>query len=155
MKPRVYVGGTFDMFHWGHVNFLRTIKKHFRQLTKSILPLQGCHLIVAINSDSFCQYYKRKPVMNQYERAIVVSSCKYVDEWFIMDSKESQQNHIIRSKPDYIVMGSDWKDKDYFTQLDINKKLLEEMSCKMLFMEYTKGVSTTEVIERLLNLNVL
>jgi glycerol-3-phosphate cytidylyltransferase-like family protein len=93
--------------------------------------------------------------MNQYERAMVVSSCKYVDEWFIMDSKESQQNHIIRSKPNYIVMGSDWKDKDYFTQLDINKKLLEEMSCKMLFMEYTKGVSTTEIIERLLNLNVL
>ena len=155
VKAKVYVGGTFDMFHWGHASFLRSIKKYFRDKTKCSLPLQGCHLIASVNGDAFCQQYKRKPVMGQYERGAVVSSCKWVDEVMIMPSRELQKQCILEVSPDYIVMGSDWKDKDYFSQLTINQEILDSITCKMLFIDYTKGISTTDIIHRILNLNVL
>ena len=93
--------------------------------------------------------------MSQYERGVVVSSCKWVDEVMIMPSRELQKQCILEVSPDYIVMGSDWKDKDYFSQLTINQEILDSITCKMLFIDYTKGISTTDIIHRILNLNVL
>ena len=155
-KPVIYVGGTFDMFHWGHVRLLRNIKKHFRDQNKSALPLQSCHLIVAINSNRFCESYKRKPVMTGEERLEVIKACKYVDEAFIMDSWKKQKSFIRHvHKPNYIVMGSDWAEKDYLAQLGITQEILDSIKCEMLFMPYTEDISTSEIIGRVLNLNVL
>jgi cytidyltransferase-like protein len=69
---RVYTGGTFDLFHAGHVNFLKRCHE--------IAGIAG-QVIVSLNTDSFIQEYKTKPpVCNDQERYDVISSCKYVDE---------------------------------------------------------------------------
>ena len=50
---KVYTGGTFDLFHRGHANFLRQCKEI------------GDHLTVSLNTDEFIYRYKGTyPVMS-------------------------------------------------------------------------------------------
>ncbi len=144
---KIYIGGTFDLFHYGHVNVFKNLKYH---MSKESLELGALSkVIVAVNSDSFAKSYKRKTVMNQYERLAVVNSCKYVDYAFIMDSYENQPFFIEENSPDFIVMGSDWQSKDYFKQLCINQEFLDRIGAEMLFLPYTDGISTTQIIQRI------
>lgn len=152
---KVYVGGTFDLFHFGHARFFRNIKRYFRKKNKSSLFLLSCDLVVAVNSDQFAISYKRKPVMNEEERLEVVKSCKYVDDAFIMPSESQQESCIKECNPNYIVLGSDWKKKDYLGQLSITQNMLDNMGCTIIFMPYTKNISTSKIVERILNINVL
>ena len=49
-----------DLFHYGHVEFLRQAKQ------------LGDHLIVGICSDNDVKSYKRKPILSMEERMISV-----------------------------------------------------------------------------------
>ena len=68
--PNIYTGGTFDLFHEGHVELLRSCKR-----------LAGDGLvIVALNTDEFIERFKASgPVQTYRERKTVLESCKYVD----------------------------------------------------------------------------
>ncbi|OMJ78270.1 hypothetical protein SteCoe_21948 [Stentor coeruleus] len=73
IKPKgqiVYVDGSFDLFHVGHVE---TLKK-----AKSL----GDFLIVGVHDDQTVNFYKGSnyPIMNLYERVLNVLAIKYVDE---------------------------------------------------------------------------
>jgi cytidyltransferase-like protein len=48
MNKILYTGGTFDLFHYGHVNFL----KKCYSVCETV--------IVALNTDDFVQKYKNK-----------------------------------------------------------------------------------------------
>jgi len=65
----IYVDMVGDLFHYGHVDFLKTIKH--------LSP--DCILIVGVHSDKECSRYKRTPIMNIDERVSVIESCIYVD----------------------------------------------------------------------------
>ena len=136
----IYIGGTFDLFHYGHVNVFKSLKYQLGAISK---------VIAAVNSDDFTSFYKRCPVMDQYERLAVVNSCKYVDYAFIMDSYEKQPFFIEENSPDYIVLGSDWQNKDYFKQLCIDQQFLDRIGCEIMFVPYTEGISTTDIVERI------
>tara|TARA_R100000995_G_scaffold2812_1_gene1735 strand:- start:31 stop:486 length:456 start_codon:yes stop_codon:yes gene_type:complete len=144
---KIYIGGTFDLFHYGHVNVFKNLKYH---LSKESLQLGAlAKIIVAVNSDNFAKSYKRVPIMDQYERLAVVNSCRYVDYAFIMDSYENQPFFIEENNPDYIVMGTDWQSKDYFKQLCIDQSFLDRIGCEMLFVPYTEGISSSQIIEKI------
>lgn len=66
----VYIDGAFDLFHIGHVEILKKAKS------------LGDFLLVGIHEDKVVNSYmgKNYPIMNSYERALNVLSCKYVDE---------------------------------------------------------------------------
>ncbi|HLC94048.1 MAG TPA: adenylyltransferase/cytidyltransferase family protein [Patescibacteria group bacterium] len=67
-KKKVLVGGCFDIFHIGHLTFLKEAKKH------------GEMLIVALESDEFIRKKKqREPFHTQYERAEILAACEIVD----------------------------------------------------------------------------
>ncbi|KAJ1989637.1 choline phosphate cytidylyltransferase [Dimargaris cristalligena] len=69
----VYVDGAFDLFHLGHIEFLRRARELGNYL------LVGVHDDVTINNIKGANY----PVMNLHERVLSVLQCRYVDEVII------------------------------------------------------------------------
>ncbi|MCI0899083.1 MAG: adenylyltransferase/cytidyltransferase family protein, partial [Chloroflexi bacterium] len=84
---RVYVDMVADLFHYGHVEFLKKASA------------LGDHLLVGINSDEAVQANKRDPILNMEERVASVAGCRYVDEvvpdapW-IMDAAWIEEHKI-------------------------------------------------------------
>jgi glycerol-3-phosphate cytidylyltransferase len=138
---RVYTGGTFDLFHAGHVNFLKRCHK--------IAGITG-QVIVSLNTDSFIQEYKNKqPVCNDQERYDVISSCKYVDEVIWNSGGTDSKPAILSVQPDVIAIGSDWALKDYYKQMDFEQSWLDKLNISLIYIPYTQGISSTEIKARL------
>ena len=65
----LYTGGTFDLFHFGHQNFLKQCKNIADKV------------VVALNRDDFVERFKgQKPVLTYKEREQSLRYCKFVDE---------------------------------------------------------------------------
>lgn len=132
---KVYVGGTFDLFHWGHVEFLKKCSD------------MG-NVIVSLNTDKFCEEYKHKPILTYNERKKVLLGCHYVYAVIENTGGYDSKPAIVSVKPDYIVHGDDWKGNAYLKQLGIDKEFLKQHRIKLKYVPYTKGISTTEIIKR-------
>lgn len=139
MMTYVYVGGTFDLFHYGHARFLRKCREYGK-------------VLVALNTDEFASRYKRKPVMSLDERIESVKSCRWVDEVVVNTGNESTKQTIL-SMPDkkfvYIAHGSDWTGEGLLRQLGMTQEWLDEQDIKMLYIDYTEGVSSSDIIGRI------
>ena len=141
MGLRVYTGGTFDLFHAGHVAFLKRCRE--------IAGIAG-QVIVSLNTDSFIQEYKNKqPVCNDQERYDVVSACKYVNQVIWNSGGTDSKPAILSVKPDIIAIGSDWALKDYYQQMDFEQSWLDELNISLIYIPYTRGISSTEIKTRL------
>lgn len=136
----VYAIGVFDLFHRGHVEFLKKAKE------------LGDHLIVSINSDRIVGSYKRKPIYNETDRLEIVSSCRYVDEAFIIDTYDNRKV-IQEYNIDKIVHGDDWDIEGYKEQIRVDDTYLSQQSTELVMVSYTGGVSTSEIIERIKKLD--
>lgn len=137
---KVYTGGTFDLFHSGHVNLLKRCYE----------IAGGGQVIVSLNTDEFIQEYKGKPPVCSYEeRKAVLESCKYVDlvvpNYGGVDSKVA----IEVVKPNYLVIGSDWAKKDYYSQMGFTQEWLDERGIGLTYVPYTNTISSTDIKKRL------
>lgn len=133
----VYTGGTFDLPHSGHVNFLRKCA-------------ELGSVYVALNTDEFIAEYKGKPpVMSYEERRTVLSEFKCVTDvipnMWGADSKPT----IEKVLPDIIAIGSDWARKDYYRQMDFDQDWLDLNGISLIYIPYTNGISSTEIKRRL------
>ena len=96
----VFVNGTFDIIHRGHLELLNYAKS------------RG-YVIVGIDTDECVREKKGpgRPIHNQEERKFLLENLKSVDE-VIFFSSEPEFEELIKSlKPDIIIVGSDWKEK--------------------------------------------
>ena len=135
----LYVGGSFDLFHAGHVELLREAR----------LMTAPSTTWVAVNSDRFHEAYRGKPpVMSERDRLAVILACRYVDHAFIMQCHESQRGTIANIKPSHIVHGNDWMGDGLLNQLGIDQAFLDELGIRMLYIDRTTGLSTTGVKAR-------
>lgn len=142
MGLRIYNGGTYDLFHWGHVEMLRQLK-NFAGV--------GGTLIVAINTDEFVMEFKgKKPIMTTEERARVVAGCKYVDEVIINESGADSKPTILAAKANFVITGTDWSDRDYNKQMGFTREWLEEHKIGFGFLPYTRAISSTELKRRMI-----
>ncbi len=137
---KVYTGGTFDVFHSGHANFLKNCKK---------IAGEG-DVIVALNTDEFVERYKgAKPVISYEDRKSVLLACKYVnDEIQNVDGEDSKPT-ILSVKPDFLVIGDDWCKKSYYDQMNFTQKWLDDNGILLCYIPYTAGISSTEIKKRL------
>lgn len=134
---RVYTGGTFDLFHSGHVQFLRKCS-HYG------------YVVVALNTDEFIEQFKGiRPVMSYAERYELLRSCRYVDEVVPNISGADSRPTIESIAPNYIIIGDDWKEKDYYKQMGFSDPWLKERGITLLYVPYTKNISTTIIKERI------
>ena len=101
----VYTGGTFDLFHSGHVNLLKRCKE--------IAGPDGL-VVASLNTDDFIwQFKNKKPICSEDERAEVLIACRYVDRVIMNVGGADSRIAIDQVQPNYIVVGSDWAEKDY------------------------------------------
>lgn len=137
MGLRVYTGGTFDLFHSGHVEFLRKCSE-FGPVT------------VVLNSDEFVEQYKGKPpVISLDDRMAVVRACRYVDDVFVNDLGSDSKEAILYVNPDIIVIGSDWATKDYYKQMGFTQEWLDACGISLCYVPYSDWISSTEIKKRL------
>jgi len=111
--------GTFDTFHYGHLEILKRSKK------------LGSRLIVAVSTDEF-NSVKGKVTRFPYEKRVEwVKSITYVDLVIPEYNWEQKKSDIIEHDIQILTMGDDWKGKfDY-------------LNCKVIYLERTPEISST------------
>jgi cytidyltransferase-like protein len=134
--------GTFDLLHAGHLRLFARC----RQLAGSFGTVT-----VALNSDEFIEAYKsRAPVQTYAERRAAIHAAGGVDV-VVKNSQgtpgESARPTILDTAPDLIVVGSDWRDRDFLGQLGVAQEWLDARDCYVVFVPYTPGISTTMLRE--------
>jgi len=130
-KKLVFTNGCFDIIHAGHIRYLKEAKA------------LGDILIVGLNSDTSVSAIKPgRPVNPQDQRAEVLSSLEMVDYVTLFD-EETPYELIKFLQPDILVKGGDWKKADIVGS-DIARETFS--------LPYIRGISTTEIIERIRNL---
>eukprot|EP01024_Parvocaulis_polyphysoides_P059529 TRINITY_DN643_c0_g6_i2.p1 TRINITY_DN643_c0_g6~~TRINITY_DN643_c0_g6_i2.p1 ORF type:complete len:373 (+),score=26.92 TRINITY_DN643_c0_g6_i2:468-1586(+) len=138
-RVRVYLDGCFDFVHCGHANALRQAK------------ILGNELVVGLNADQ--EILKNKgtpPVLTQQERYILLSAIKWVDE--IIDgtpyevNQQLLQNLFQHHNIDFVVHGDD----PCFLPDGSDAYQHAKTINKFKNVKRTEGVSTTEILERML-----
>lgn len=125
--------GTFDLFHAGHVNFLRQCRERCDEL------------VVAINPDSFALAYKRQPICTTDERFAVVQSCKYVDLTTINHGEADSRQVISATQADRLFHGDDWMGDSLKRQLGLDDEWLERNGVELVYVPYTATISSSEI----------
>jgi len=127
-KKIVFTNGCFDIIHVGHIRYLKEAKA------------LGHVLIVGLNSDKSVSDIKpKRPINPQNHRAEVLSSLEIVDYITLFD-EDTPYELIKLLQPDILVKGGDWRKEDIVGS-DIAKETRS--------LPYIKGVSTSEIIERI------
>ena len=134
----LYTGGTFDLFHYGHMHFLKQCNR------------LDSRVVVSLNTDEFIESYKGKPPVLSYkerEESIKLSNLAFdvVPNTGGADSKPA----ILSVKPDIVCIGDDWAKKDYYKQMSFTQEWLDEQNILLCSIPYHKGISTTEIKRRL------
>jgi glycerol-3-phosphate cytidylyltransferase len=136
-RPVVYTGGTFDLPHKGHYRLLQRAS-------------EIGSVVVSLNTDEFIEQYKGKPPILTYEeRKEALLACRWVDEVVPNVGGTDSRISIEMVKPNYIIIGSDWAKKDYYSQMGFTQDWLDERSIGLIYVPYTKGISTTEIKTRM------
>lgn len=130
----VFTNGCFDLIHPGHVSYLTEAKK------------LGDILVVGLNSDDSVRRQGKgrgRPVMNQEERAAVLSGLKPVDHVLIFD-EDTPINLIKELVPDVLVKGGDWAVENI-----VGRDVVEAGGGIVRAIPYIEGNSTTNIVERI------
>ena len=67
---KVFICGVFDLFHYGHMDFIARVKDMY----------PNCILSVGVHTDEETLAHKRYPIMRMEERIRAVKMCRFVDE---------------------------------------------------------------------------
>lgn len=131
----VFTNGCFDLLHPGHVRYLAEARA------------LGDALAVAINSDRAVRELKgpQRPILNENERAEIIAALGAVDYVTIFDDV-SPRATIAALLPDILVKGGDWS----IDQI-IGREEVEAAGGRVLSLPFVEGVSTTGIIERILD----
>lgn len=134
-QRRVFTRMVADLFHQGHINFLRAARA------------LGTHLTVCVVSDERVLENKGKPsIMTQAERVAVVSACQYVDT-VITDSPVNATVEFMQQNDFEIytfASGSEQERAEKYKQCsDLPSSMVHEL-------DYTAGISTSDLVTRIM-----
>ncbi|MDR0580016.1 MAG: D-glycero-beta-D-manno-heptose-7-phosphate kinase [Campylobacteraceae bacterium] len=125
----VFTNGCFDILHTGHVKYLQNAKN------------LGSLLIVGLNSDESVKRLKgyNRPINDEQDRACVLSALGFVD-YVVVFEEDTPYQLIERLKPDILVKGADYKDKEV-----VGAGLVKEV----VLIDFVENKSTTNIIKRI------
>ncbi len=129
---KVFVNGTFDVLHRGHLKLLNYAKS------------LGDFLYVAIDTDDRVKEKKgpSRPVNTLNERLFMLENLKSVDCALYFSSDESLEALVKSIKPDIMVVGSDWKGKSVIGSY---------YSAELKFFDRIDEYSSTQIIQSIID----
>lgn len=127
-----YTDMTADLFHYGHVNFLREAKK------------KCDYLLVGIHNDESVKSYKRLPIMSMEERMKVVEACRYVDKVISNAPVHITKEYLDEHNVDKVIT----VDNRPPEQLKMMYEIPLELNI-LEYVKYTDTISTTDIIDRI------
>lgn len=121
---KVITYGTFDLLHYGHTNLLKRAKD------------LGDYLIVGVTAEAYDMARGKINVKQSLsERIENVRETGLADEIIVEEYEGQKIDDIRRYGADIFAIGSDWKGKfDYLSDY-----------CKVVYLDRTKGISSTEL----------
>lgn len=123
-----------DLFHPGHVELLRLARA------------QEDYLVVGVLSDEVVAAYKRVPVMTLEERAAVIRACRYVDEVIEGAPDVVTSSFLEKHEISLVVHGGQISDEEIQKVYSAPHR-----DGKLLLIDQVRGLSTTEIIGRVLS----
>lgn len=128
---KVFVNGTFDLIHPGHLDLLYDAKS------------LGDFLLVALDTDERVKKLKGpdRPINNLQTRMYIMKSFKPVDKVTQFDSDDELEFIIRNYEPDFMLVGSDYKNKNV-----IGSKYAKNL----IFFDRDPNYSSTKIIESIL-----
>ncbi|MDO5824626.1 adenylyltransferase/cytidyltransferase family protein [Methanobrevibacter sp.] len=127
---KIITYGTFDLFHKGHYNMLKRAKEY------------GDYLVVGVTGEN---YDVGRGKLNVYDslatRIENVQKTGFADEIIVEEYLGQKIGDIIKYDIDSFVIGDDWVGKfDHLSKY-----------CNMVYLERTKGISSTQIREETFN----
>ena len=123
-----FTNGCFDVVHVGHLKLFEHLKR------------QTDYVIVGIDSDHMVKKSKgdERPINNEKDRKFFLEKIQDIDEVFIFRSHDELRDQIKKIEPDYMLVGSHYK----------NKEVIGSEHAKVLdFFEVIDGYSTTKILQ--------
>jgi rfaE bifunctional protein nucleotidyltransferase chain/domain len=129
---KIFVNGTFDVLHPGHLDLLNYAKS------------LGDFLLVAIDSDSRVASKKGldRPLNPEINRKTLLENLKAVDKVEIFSSDEQLTNLVKTYSPDIMIVGSDYQNKTVIGS---------EHARELIFYSRSTPHSSTQIIEHFIN----
>jgi rfaE bifunctional protein nucleotidyltransferase chain/domain len=129
---KIFVNGTFDILHRGHLELLNYAKS------------LGDFLLVGIDSDDRVKEKKglTRPIHRQEDRKFFLENLKSVDAVDIFSTDDELKSMIKSFKPDIMVVGSDWKGKSVIGSY---------YAAKLIFFDRIGDYATTKTIQSIID----
>lgn len=134
-KTVVWTNGCFDILHTGHITYLMDAAR------------LGDVLVVGLNSDASVRENKGpdRPVVNEHDRAIVLSALECVDYLVIFGDKTTVPM-LEALHPDVYAKGGDYTLE---TIVQEERRIVEGYGGRIALVSGVKGKSTTDIINRI------
>lgn len=126
----VWVNGTFDVLHIGHIKLLEFAKA------------QGDYLIVGIDSDERIKQLKgpERPINNELARYEFLKALKCVNEVRVFGNEQELIEHIKSITPDIAIWGDEYENK---------RKIGAEYVKSIVYFKKLENYSSTNIIQKL------
>ena len=137
VNKKVYVGMVADILHHGHIYIL-------------VIAHSKGDVTVGLLTDEAVSTYKRTPIVPFKHRKEVISSIRYVKDVVPQNTLDYTEN-LLLLKPDIVIHGSDWRTG---SQQKTRKKVIDTLSewgGMLVEPDYTRGISTSDIIEKIKN----
>jgi rfaE bifunctional protein nucleotidyltransferase chain/domain len=133
-KTIVLANGCFDLFHVGHIRYLRGARS------------RGDLLVVGLNSDRSVRRLKGRgrPILPQEERAEILAAFSFVD-YVVIFPEPNVEKLLLALKPDVHVKGS-----DYSEDTVPERETVKAYGGQVAIAGGPKIRNTSEIIDRIL-----
>jgi cytidyltransferase-like protein len=137
----VYTDGIFDLFHRGHIEYLKLCKNIFSNEEE-----EEVFLIVGIVNDKDASGYKRIPIYNENDRYEIIKNIKCVDKIIKDAPLIITEDFMLENKIDYVIHSfsnaGDEGAQDEFFKVPIQMGKFKKI-------QYYSSISTTDIIKRI------
>lgn len=130
MSIKVWINGTFDVLHLGHIKLIQRAKQ---------VAGETCNVRIGVDTDERVKKLKgeNRPVNTLEDRIEFLKSIKGVDQVVSFDSDEELRELIRDYKPDLMIIGDDY----------LNKPIIGQEFIELIhYMPRYEGMSTTKIV---------